>query len=102
MSRPGPPAHCRFLVDQLCGQFGRQRREVIAVCDGCAVKILKRRERATRAEIPMPAREEKTVSMLYGADLKPGLYKLRAWLACTPPRDLHKLDAVLRIKGPTT
>ncbi|ESY77581.1 hypothetical protein X739_32890 [Mesorhizobium sp. LNHC220B00] len=64
------------------------------------MKILKRCERATRAEIPMPAREEKTVSMLYGADLKPGLSKLRAWLACTPPRDLHKLDAVLRIKGP--
>ncbi|ESY89852.1 hypothetical protein [Mesorhizobium sp. LNHC209A00] len=64
------------------------------------MKILKRCERATRAEIPMPAREEKTVSMLYGGDLKPGLYKLRAWLACTPRRDLHKLDAVLRIKGP--
>nr|WP_278116348.1 hypothetical protein [Mesorhizobium sp. WSM4875]WIE94756.1 hypothetical protein P9270_029945 [Mesorhizobium sp. WSM4875] len=53
-----------------------------------------------RAEIPMPAREEKTISMLYGADLQPGLYKLRAWLACTAPRDLRKLDAELLIKTP--
>jgi len=53
-----------------------------------------------RAEIPMPAREEKNISMLYGADLQPGLYKLRAWLACTAPRDLRKLDAELLIKTP--
>ncbi|RWE18835.1 MAG: hypothetical protein EOS41_31235, partial [Mesorhizobium sp.] len=53
-----------------------------------------------RGEIPMPAREEKTVSLVYGADLQPGLYKLRAWLACTPPRDLRKLSAVMLIKSP--
>lgn len=54
-----------------------------------------------RAEIPMPAREEKTVSLVYGADLQPGLYKLRAWLACTPPRDLRRLSAVMLIKSPS-
>ncbi|MEI9425867.1 hypothetical protein O7A70_32770 [Mesorhizobium sp. Cs1299R1N1] len=53
-----------------------------------------------RGEIPMPAREEKTISLVYGADLQPGLYKLRAWLACTPPRDLRKLDAALLVKSP--
>ncbi|BCH19879.1 hypothetical protein MesoLjLa_67300 (plasmid) [Mesorhizobium sp. L-2-11] len=51
-------------------------------------------------EIPMPAREQKTVSFLFGADLQPGLYKLRAWLACTEPRDLHALNAQLLIKTP--
>jgi len=54
-----------------------------------------------RGEIPMPAREEKTVSLVYGADLQPGLYKLRAWLACTPPRDLRRLIAVMLIKSPS-
>ena len=39
------PAGGRFVVDQLCGQFGRQRHEVVAVCDGCVAKILKRFER---------------------------------------------------------
>jgi len=52
-----------------------------------------------RAEIPMPAREEKTISMVFGADLEPGLYRLRAWLACTPPRDLRRLNAELLIKS---
>lgn len=51
-------------------------------------------------EIPMPAREEKTISLVFGADLQPGLYKLRAWLACTKPRDLRALNAVLLIKSP--
>lgn len=51
-------------------------------------------------EIPMPAREQKTVTFLFGADLQPGLYKLRAWLACTEPRDLHVLNAQLLIKTP--
>ncbi|MBZ9709842.1 hypothetical protein LB543_24345 [Mesorhizobium sp. ESP7-2] len=54
-----------------------------------------------RGEIPMPAREEQTVSLVYGADLQPGLYKLRAWLACTPPRDLRRLSAVMLIKSPS-
>ena len=54
-----------------------------------------------RAEIPMPAREEKTASVILGADLQPGLYRMRAWLACTPPRDLHKLNAELLIKTPS-
>lgn len=48
----------------------------------------------------MPAREQKTVSFLFGADLQPGLYKLRAWLACTEPRDLRVLNAQLLIKTP--
>ncbi|RUX25164.1 hypothetical protein EOA13_28155 [Mesorhizobium sp. M7A.F.Ca.US.011.01.1.1] len=51
-------------------------------------------------EIPMPAREQKSVSFIFGADLHPGLYKLRAWLACTEPRDLHVLNAQLLIKTP--
>lgn len=51
-----------------------------------------------QGEIPMPAREEKTVSFVFGADLKPGLYKLRAWLGCTAPRDLRALNAELLIK----
>ncbi|WP_292536866.1 hypothetical protein [Mesorhizobium sp.] len=51
-------------------------------------------------EIPMPAKEQKTVSFIFGADLQPGLYKLRAWLACTEPRDLHALNAQLLIKTP--
>lgn len=54
-----------------------------------------------RAEIPMPAREEKTLSMMFGADLKPGLYRLRVWSACTPTRDLRKLNAELLIKSPS-
>lgn len=53
-----------------------------------------------RAEIPMPARQEKTISMVFGADLEPGLYRLRAWLACTPPRDLRQLNAELLVKSP--
>lgn len=51
-------------------------------------------------EIPMPARQQKTASFVFGADLQPGLYKLRAWLACTPPRDLKTLNAELLIKTP--
>ncbi|MER9420678.1 hypothetical protein NKI95_33215 [Mesorhizobium sp. M0306] len=51
-------------------------------------------------EIPMPAREQKSVSFIFGADLQPGLYKLRAWLACTEPRDLRALNAQLLIKTP--
>lgn len=51
-------------------------------------------------EIPMPAREQKSVSFIFGADLQPGLYKLRAWLACTEPRDLRALYAQLLIKTP--
>ena len=51
-------------------------------------------------EIPMPAREQKTKSFIFGADLQPGLYKLRAWLACTKPRDLRVLNAMLLIKTP--
>ncbi|WP_027170234.1 hypothetical protein [Mesorhizobium sp. WSM3224] len=51
-------------------------------------------------EIPMPAKEQKTVSFIFGADLQPGLYKLRAWLACTEPRDLRVLNAQLLIKTP--
>src|SRR5690606_10826510 len=53
-----------------------------------------------RGEIPMPARQEKTISLVLGADLEPGLYKLRVWSACTPPRDLRQLNAELLIKGP--
>ena len=51
-------------------------------------------------EIPMPATKERTVSFIFGADLQPGLYKFRAWLACTKPRDLRILNAQLLIKTP--
>jgi len=54
-----------------------------------------------RAEIPMPAREQKTISLVMGADLQPGLYRLRVWSACTPPRDVRQLDAELLIKSPS-
>lgn len=50
-------------------------------------------------EIPVPAREEKTLDLILGADLQPGLYRLRTWAACTPTRDL-KLTAEILIKGP--
>ncbi|SEF01601.1 hypothetical protein SAMN05519104_8112 [Rhizobiales bacterium GAS188] len=35
-------------------------------------------------EIPVPTREEKTLDLVLGADLEPGLYRLRVWAACTP------------------
>ena len=54
-----------------------------------------------RGEIPMPAREEKTISFVFGADLQPGLYRLRVWSACTPTRDLRRLNAELLIKSPS-
>lgn len=50
-------------------------------------------------EIPVPAREEKTLDLVLGADLQPGLYRLRLWAACTPTRDL-KLAAELLTKSP--
>jgi len=53
-----------------------------------------------RGEIQMPAREEKTISLVFGADLQPGLYRLRIWSACTPTRDLRRLNAELLIKSP--
>lgn len=54
-----------------------------------------------RGDIPMPAREQKTISLVMGADLQPGLYRLRVWSACTPPRDVRQLDAELLIKNPS-
>lgn len=54
-----------------------------------------------RGEISMPAREEKIISLVFGADLQPGLYRLRVWSACTPTRDLRQLNAELLIKGPS-
>ncbi len=69
---------------------------------GLAYVLLEDRSIGSQSgEIPMPAREEKTISLVFGADLQPGLYKLRAWLACTKPRDLRTLNAVLLIKAPT-
>jgi hypothetical protein len=54
-----------------------------------------------RGEIPMPARQEKTISLVLGADLQPGLYRLRVWSACTPVRSLRQLNAELLIKSPS-
>ncbi|WP_011578696.1 MULTISPECIES: hypothetical protein [Chelativorans] len=54
-----------------------------------------------RGDIPMPAREQKNISLVMGADLQPGLYRLRVWSACTPPRDVRQLTAELLVKSPT-
>ena len=54
---------------------------------------------AETGQIPAPAREEKTIDLILGADLQPGLYRLKLWTACTPTRDL-KLNAEVLIKNP--
>jgi len=54
---------------------------------------------AETGQIPVPAREEKTIDLILGADLQPGLYRLKLWTACTPTRDL-KLNAEVLIKNP--
>jgi hypothetical protein len=48
----------------------------------------------------MPAPLEKILDLNLGADLQPGLYRLRLWAACTPARDL-RLNAELLIKSPS-
>jgi hypothetical protein len=54
---------------------------------------------AETGQIPAPAREVKTIDLILGADLQPGLYRLKLWTACTPTRDL-RLNAELLIKNP--
>ena len=51
-------------------------------------------------EIALPAPLEKILDLNLGADLQPGLYRLRLWAACTPARDL-RLSAELLIKSPS-
>ena len=51
-------------------------------------------------EIALPAPFEKILDLNLGADLQPGLYRLRLWAACTPARDL-RLSAELLIKSPS-
>jgi hypothetical protein len=46
-----------------------------------------------------PSSKEQTLLFLLGADLQPGLYQLRLWMACTPIRDLRVSTEVL-IKTP--
>ncbi len=53
---------------------------------------------AETGQIPVPARDEKTIDLILGADLQPGLYRLKLWTACTPTRDL-KLNAEVLIKS---
>jgi hypothetical protein len=53
---------------------------------------------AETGQIPTPAREEKTIDLILGADLQPGLYRLKLWTACTPTRDL-RLNAEVLIKS---
>jgi hypothetical protein len=53
---------------------------------------------AETGQIPAPAREEKTIDLILGADLQPGLYRLKLWTACTPTRDL-RLNAEVLIKS---
>ena len=55
---------------------------------------------AQSGEMAFPAPVEKVVDFNFGADLQPGLYRLRLWAVCTPVRDL-KLNAELLIKGPS-
>ena len=55
---------------------------------------------AERGDIQMPAREQKTISLILGADLQPGLYRIKIWSACTPTRNLRQLNAELLIKSP--
>jgi hypothetical protein len=51
-------------------------------------------------EIALPATTEKILDLNLGADLQPGLYRVRLWAACTPARDL-RLSAELLIKSPS-
>ena len=53
---------------------------------------------AETGQIPTPAREMKTIDLILGADLQPGLYRLKLWTACTPTRDL-RLNAEILIKS---
>jgi len=53
---------------------------------------------AETGQIPAPAREVTTIDLILGADLQPGLYRLKLWTACTPTRDL-KLNAEVLIKS---
>ena len=55
---------------------------------------------AQTGELVLPAPIEKTLDLNLGADLQPGLYRLRLWAVCTPVRDL-KLTAEILIKGPS-
>ena len=55
---------------------------------------------AQNGEMAFPAPVEKVVDFNFGADLQPGLYRLRLWAVCTPVRDL-KLNAEILIKGPS-
>jgi hypothetical protein len=57
-----------------------------------------RHRRAETGQIPTPAREVKTIDLILGADLQPGLYRLKLWTACTPTRDL-RLNAEVLIKS---
>ena len=50
---------------------------------------------ADTGQIPTPAR---AIDLILGADLQPGLYRLKLWTACTPTRDL-RLNAEVLIKS---
>ena len=51
-------------------------------------------------EMALPASPEKILDLNLGADLQPGLYRLRLWATCTLARDL-RLSAELLIKSPS-
>ena len=55
---------------------------------------------AQTGELVLPAPIEKTLDLNLGADLQPGLYRLRLWAVCTPVRD-SKLTAEILIKSPS-
>ena len=55
---------------------------------------------AQNGEMAFPVPAEKVVDLNFGADLQPGLYRMRLWAVCTPVRDL-KLNAEILIKGPS-
>jgi hypothetical protein len=50
-------------------------------------------------QIYAPTHAERTVDLILGSELQPGLYRFKLWTACTPARDL-KLDAEVLVKSP--
>ena len=47
-----------------------------------------------------PGKQEATASLVLGAELQPGLYRLRAWIACTTPQGVAT-TAELLLKAPS-
>ena len=50
--------------------------------------------------VARPGSNEATASLVLGAELQPGLYRLRAWVACTAPQGVAT-SAELLLKAPS-